>query len=164
MGAATTVRNWAITQREIIVAELVLIALLLWIFGASYINATAVALLAISLMLLTGSFSWADILEYKSAWNTLAWFATLVALADGLNRVGFVEWFAESIAHHLIGISPTTAMVIWSPCSSSRIKCCRTAGRCCPVRGAACIGEVDSMVYGVTRPAPIRANRACVCL
>ena len=87
-------------------------ALVLWIFGASYVNATTVALLVISLMLVTRSFTWADVLEYKSAWNTLAWFATLVALADGLNRVGFVKWFAESVAHHLTGISPVAAMVI----------------------------------------------------
>jgi L-tartrate/succinate antiporter len=71
-----------------------------------------VAMLVVSLMLLTRSFNWADVLEYKSAWNTLVWFATLVALADGLNRVGFVKWFAESVGHHLAGISPTAALVI----------------------------------------------------
>src|ERR1019366_4445012 len=42
----------------------------------------------------------------------LAWFATVVALADGLNRVGFVKWFAESIAHHMSGFPPITAMVV----------------------------------------------------
>src|SRR4029078_4235064 len=51
-------------------------------------------------------------------WNTSlpgtpsSGFATLVALADGLNRVGFVKWFAESVGHHLAGISPTAALVI----------------------------------------------------
>jgi L-tartrate/succinate antiporter len=101
-----------VTSGEIVVAVLALVALLLWIFGANYVNATAVAVLVVSLMLLTRSFSWADVLEYKSAWNTLVWFATLVALADGLNRVGFVKWFAESVGHHLAGISPTAALVI----------------------------------------------------
>ena len=33
------------------------------------------------------------------AWDTLAWFATLVAFAGGLNRVGFVKWLAELIGH-----------------------------------------------------------------
>ncbi len=41
----------------------------------------------------------------------LAWFATLVALADGLNRVGFVKWFADSIASHMAGFAPFTVMV-----------------------------------------------------
>jgi L-tartrate/succinate antiporter len=48
----------------------------------------------------------------QQAWNTLAWFATLVALADGLNRVGFVKWFATAIAGHMSGFSPTLAMVV----------------------------------------------------
>ena len=39
--------------------------------------------------------TWDDITKNFAAWNTLAWFATLVALADGLNRVGFVKWFAD---------------------------------------------------------------------
>jgi L-tartrate/succinate antiporter len=91
---------------------LVMIALALWIFGGDYINATTAALVVISLMLLTSVVTWDDMIKNSAAWNTLAWFATLVALADGLNRVGFVKWFAESIAHDMSGISPITAMVV----------------------------------------------------
>jgi L-tartrate/succinate antiporter len=96
---------------EIMLGLLVLLALGLWIFGSAYVNATTVALIVISLMLLLGVVTWADVVADKAAWNTLAWFATLVALADGLNRVGFVTWFAGSIAAHLHGLSPTVAMV-----------------------------------------------------
>jgi L-tartrate/succinate antiporter len=63
------------------------------------------------MMLITRAFSWDDILRYGAAWNTLVWFATLVALADGLSRVGFVKWFAETFAGQLAGISPIAAMV-----------------------------------------------------
>src|SRR5207245_377215 len=45
------------------------------------------------------------------AWNTLAWFATLIALADGLNRVGFVTWFAKILAARMNGV-PSTAAVL----------------------------------------------------
>jgi L-tartrate/succinate antiporter len=99
-------------SKEITLAVLVMIALALWIFGGNYINATTAALVVISLMLLTKVVTWDDIIKNSPAWNTLAWFATLVALADGLNRVGFVKWFAESIAHHMSGVAPTTAMVV----------------------------------------------------
>jgi L-tartrate/succinate antiporter len=99
-------------RREITLAVLVLIALALWIFGGNYINATTVALVVISLMLLTTVVTWDDVIKNSSAWNTLAWFATLVALADGLNRVGFVKWFAEAIARHMSGFAPVTAMVV----------------------------------------------------
>ena len=101
-----------ISNREITLAILVGIALLLWIFGGDYINATTVALVVISLMLITKVVTWDDIVKNSAAWNTLAWFATLVALADGLNRVGFVKWFAEAVAAHMSGFSPFTAMVV----------------------------------------------------
>src|SRR5512143_2414737 len=62
-------------------------------------------------MLGLGVVSWDDV-RNKAAWNTLAWFATLVALADGLGRVGFVKWFATAIGAHMAGFSPTLAMIL----------------------------------------------------
>ena len=56
--------------------------------GDDLMNATAAALVVICLMLLTKFVTWDDMLANKQAWNTLAWFATLVALADGLSRTG----------------------------------------------------------------------------
>jgi len=99
------------TGREILLALLVVFALALWIFGGEVINATTAALVVISLMLLTAVFSWEDMITNKAAWNTLAWFATLVALADGLSKVGFVKWFADAVAAHMGGFSPMTAMI-----------------------------------------------------
>lgn len=40
------------------------------------------------------------------------WFATLVTLADGLSKVGFVRWFAAGAAARLGGLGPTTVMVL----------------------------------------------------
>jgi L-tartrate/succinate antiporter len=100
-----------LTQREITLGVLVVIALLLWIFGGKIMEATTAAILVISLMLVLKVVTWDDITSNKAAWNTLAWFATLVALADGLTRVGFVKWFAESVAGQLSGVSPLIAVV-----------------------------------------------------
>jgi L-tartrate/succinate antiporter len=100
-----------LSNRELILAGLVILALALWIFGGDFINATTAALVVISLMLVLGVVTWDDIVKNSAAWNTLAWFATLVALADGLNRVGFVKWFAESIAGQMGGLSPFVAMI-----------------------------------------------------
>ena len=101
-----------LSGREITLGVLVLIALALWIFGGDYVNATTAALLVISLMLVTKVVTWEDITANKAAWNTLAWFATLVALADGLNKVGFVKWFADGVAANMVGYPPFTAMVV----------------------------------------------------
>jgi L-tartrate/succinate antiporter len=102
----------AVSSREITLALLVVIALLLWIFGGDFVNATTAALIVICLMLLTDVVTWDDIIRNSSAWNTLAWFATLVALADGLTRVGFVKWFAEAVANHMSGFSPLSAILL----------------------------------------------------
>jgi len=102
----------ALTRREITLGALVLLALGLWIFGGEAINATTVALVVIALMLVLKVVSWDDIVKNSAAWNTLAWFATLVALADGLNRVGFVKWFADMVGAHMSGFSPFTAMIL----------------------------------------------------
>ena len=101
-----------LSQREITLGILVVIALLLWIFGGDIMEATTAALVVISLMLILNVVTWDDITANKAAWNTLAWFATLVALADGLTRVGFVKWFAESVAGQLSGVSPTVAVAM----------------------------------------------------
>jgi L-tartrate/succinate antiporter len=101
-----------LTGREITLAALVLIALGLWIFGGEVINATTAALVVICFMLITRVVSWDEMIANKAAWNTLAWFATLVALAEGLSKVGFVKWFAASVAAQMSGFSPLVAMVV----------------------------------------------------
>jgi L-tartrate/succinate antiporter len=102
----------ALSRREIILGVLVLLALAMWIFGGDFVNATTAAMIVVSLMLLTRIVSWDDILGNKQAWSTLVWFATLIALADGLNRTGFVTWFAQNVSTHMGGLSPITAMVV----------------------------------------------------
>jgi L-tartrate/succinate antiporter len=100
------------TSNEITLSVLVAIALVLWIFAGDYVNPTTAALVVISLMVRLKVVTWDDITKNFAAWNTLAWFATLVALADGLNRVGFVKWFADVVSSHMVGLSPVTAMIV----------------------------------------------------
>ncbi len=101
-----------LSRPEGTLAVLVLIALALWVFGDRFIDPTTVALGVIVLMLVTSVLSWDDLLGNRSAWNTLAWFATLVALAAGLGKVGFITWFAATIGQQLTGLSPIVAIVL----------------------------------------------------
>ena len=71
-----------------------------------------VAILVICAMVLTGVVKWDDIVSNKQAWNVLVWFATLVTLADGLNKVGFITWFAKGAAAMLAGLGPVVVMVL----------------------------------------------------
>ena len=100
-----------VTGREIAMAGLAVAALLGWIFLKDSINATTVALAAICVMVAGKVVSWDDVIGYKQAWNVLAWFATLVTMADGLGKTGFLKWFAESASAHMQGLSPTATLV-----------------------------------------------------
>ncbi|MBI5509305.1 MAG: anion permease [Deltaproteobacteria bacterium] len=104
-------RMGPLSGRERTLGGLVLTALALWIFAGDLVDATAVAMVVVALMVVTGVVGWDDVLGNRRAWNTLVWFATLVALADGLTRVGFIKWFAETVGGALRGLAPMTATV-----------------------------------------------------
>jgi L-tartrate/succinate antiporter len=101
-----------LSRHEIVLAGIVALSLFLWIAGAAYVGAATVAIIAVSLMLITGVVTWGDVASHKRAWTTFAWLGALIALCDGLNRVGFVRWFADGIAAHMAGLSPRVAMIV----------------------------------------------------
>ena len=105
------VKMGRVTGKELLMAALAIAALVLWIFADKWINATMVAIVVFVAMLLTRVIDWEDVLEYKQAWNMLIWFGTLVALADGLNKVGFLKWFAGSTSAMLEGL-PVMGIVV----------------------------------------------------
>ena len=110
-AAAELAKMGRLTRREILLLVYVASALALWIFGDKFVNPTTVALLVICAMLMTKVITWAEMMQNKDAWNTYAWFATLVALADGLSRVGFIPWFANTVGAHLRGLPVMTALL-----------------------------------------------------
>lgn len=69
------------------------------IFGAGVLqfDATTVAFLGLSLLILAGVLTWDDILKEKSAWDTIVWFSALIMMATYLNKLGLVAWFSSSI-------------------------------------------------------------------
>jgi L-tartrate/succinate antiporter len=101
-----------ISMREVGMALLAVLALSLWIFGGDFVNATTVALLVLCLMVVGRIVDWDDVLAHRQAWNVLIWFATLVTMADGLNRVGFLKWFSVGAAGAMSGYSVTTIVVM----------------------------------------------------
>jgi len=95
-----------LTGKEAVMTLLVVLALGLWIFGRSFVHAAVVTWIVISLMVLTRIVEWDDILGSRAAWNMLVWFATLVALADGLKRVGFIDGVTARLGEVLAGFPP----------------------------------------------------------
>ena len=104
-------RSGPITRKEITMAVLALAALVAWIAGSHWVAPVTVAMAVISLMILTKVVGWSDIAANKQAWGVLVWFATLVAMADGLNNVGFLTWFANRTVASVTHIPPVAIMV-----------------------------------------------------
>lgn len=102
----------SLTRQELVMAALALAALLLWIFGGGILSATTTGLLLLCLMVLTGIVNWSDIIGHKQAWNVLVWFATLVTLAGGLSKTGFLTWLADTMGHWLSGYDAMTMMLL----------------------------------------------------
>ena len=99
-------------RQEMMMAGLALVALALWISGGDWLNPATVGLLVLSLMVVSGLISWDDILGYKQAWNVLFWFAPMLTMADGLRRVGFLKWLAESSAGAVAGLPPLVMVAL----------------------------------------------------
>ncbi|WP_261643510.1 anion permease [Erwinia mallotivora] len=118
---STEVAAWAaeelkslgrLTHKEITLIGLVLLSLALWVLGGKLVSATAVALLAVALMLALRVVPWKEVTRYSSAWNTLVNLATLVVMANGLTRSGFIDWFSATMSRHLEGFSPQGTVIV----------------------------------------------------
>jgi L-tartrate/succinate antiporter len=110
-AATELVAMGPISRREVTMALLAVAALAGWIFGGAIMAPVIVSLIVIALMVITGVVTWNDVIGNRQGWNVLVWFATLVAMADGLNQVGFLGWLAERSAAALAGWSAVTIAV-----------------------------------------------------
>lgn len=101
------------SRGETIVALVFVGALLLWSTSQyTKLDATVVALMAVAVMLATEVLEWKDVLDEKGAWDTLVWMGALVGLADFLAKLGFIPWFAQSMAASIVGIPWVQAFVV----------------------------------------------------
>lgn len=79
-------------------------ALLLWGTSQySHLDATVVALVAVSCMLASKVLTWKDVLEEKGAWDTFIWMGSLVGLAGFLSKMGFIPWLAKVVSANMVG-------------------------------------------------------------
>ena len=94
----------AMTRDERILLTVFVLLLGLWIFGDVLgIHTTATAMAGVGAMLATGTLRWDDILNERSAWDTLIWFAVLVMMATQLGELGLLDWFSDQVSGVLPG-------------------------------------------------------------
>jgi len=100
----------------------------LWVFGGLLnIDAVSAAILGLSVLLVTGVVTWKECLGEGVAWDTLTWFAALIAMAGYLNKYGLIAWFSQTVVkvffHFLVSLL----------CDHSINITCATLDNCCSV-------------------------------
>ncbi|KAJ0981417.1 hypothetical protein J5N97_009672 [Dioscorea zingiberensis] len=106
MAAKKLEQMGPVTKKEWTMVGTMLLAVSLWVFGDALGIASVVsAMLGLSILLLLGVLEWDDCLSEKSAWDTLAWFAVLVGMAEQLTNLGIVSWMSNCVAKILQSFS-----------------------------------------------------------
>jgi citrate:succinate antiporter/L-tartrate/succinate antiporter len=116
-------RMGPVSRVEWTMAALVILAIVLWVagsnprialplLGSNFIHPTAVVLLVASAMWLLRVVSWDDLVGDREAWSVFLYFALMLTLAEGLNRTGFIGWFASRATGPLQGVDPRLAMAM----------------------------------------------------
>lgn len=97
----------SITTYEWITFAVFVMLIFLWIFGENLfgLEGTTVALMGVSILMITGVLTWDDIKKEHEAWDTLIWFSTLLMMAGFLNSFGLTKWFSNHIQLMLEGTS-----------------------------------------------------------
>ncbi|MBA0857921.1 hypothetical protein Goshw_019046 [Gossypium schwendimanii] len=86
------------SKNEIIMAGTLFLTVGLWIFGGALnVDAVTAAILGLSVLLVTGVVTWKECLAESVAWDTLTWFAALIAMAGYLNKYGLISWFSQTV-------------------------------------------------------------------
>lgn len=60
-------------------------------------DAVTAAILGLSVLLVSGVVTWKECLAESVAWDTLTWFAALIAMAGYLNKYGLISWFSQTV-------------------------------------------------------------------
>jgi len=93
------------TKNEIIMSGTLLVPVGLWIFGGMLkVDAVTAAILGLSVLLCTGVVTWKECLAESVAWDTLTWFAALIAMAGYLNKYGLISWFSQTVVKVVGGL------------------------------------------------------------
>lgn len=93
------------TAHEKIMTATLFLTVGLWVFGGLLnVDAVSAAILGLSVLLITGVVTWKECLAEGVAWDTLTWFAALIAMAGYLNKYGLISWFSQTVVKFVGGL------------------------------------------------------------
>lgn len=100
------------TSEKILIGIFIAMLLLWTTHHINHIEPTIVAMTGVVIMLVTKVINWKDVLQEEGAWDTMIWMGSLIALANALNKLGVIPWFAKIVGVALGGIAWPTALTI----------------------------------------------------
>ena len=81
------------------------------------LDATAVAMLGVVVLLVTGVLEWSDAINEKAAWDSFIWFSIVVMLSGFLAEYGTIKWIGikigEYISHYPVLMAVPLLMAIY---------------------------------------------------
>ena len=99
LASARLAEMGPLTARERGMLTVFSLVLTLWIAGDWLaLPPTTAALAGVALLLLARVLDWRDIVEEKSGWDVFIWFGGLMMLAGQLEKAGFPQVFAQTLA------------------------------------------------------------------
>ena len=117
----------AMKMSEKILAVVFILALLGWAWPsigyffpaiAFDLSPTAVALVAMTVVFLSGIITWDDMVQTKAVWNTFIWFGAILGLSTALTKAKFFAWLATFMQTNLaLDVSPLVVVLILSAIS-----------------------------------------------
>ena len=105
-------RLGALSKDEWIMGVTFICLLLLWIFGRYVsLSPALVALIGVSVLILTGVLDWDEVKGNKGAWDTMIWFGAFVTMAHYLSEYGVVGYVSGSISGLFEGVPMIVTMI-----------------------------------------------------
>ena len=104
----------AMTRDEQALAAIFVLLLGLWSTASLHgLSSTLVVWVGLSILLLAGTLSWAQVVGETDAWDALVWLGGLLSLATGLKDLGVVTWFASEAQTWVagLGVLPTVLVL-----------------------------------------------------
>lgn len=91
-----------ISFKEVVMIITFISLILGWILDKKIgLDATAVALLGVVVLLVTQVLEWEDAVNEKAAWDSFIWFAVMVMLSSYLAEFGVIKWLGNKIGTSL---------------------------------------------------------------
>lgn len=88
-------------------------ALALWASSQlTGLNATTVAIVAVSAMILSNVLIWDEVIGEKNAWDVLIWMGGLMCLAGFLSKLGLIPWIADQATLYMGDLSWPIALTL----------------------------------------------------